>query len=661
MTQTPLRHLTVEDLWRLPRPGLPAVAPDGAFVVYAVTSFDMESNESETRLYRLDRAGAEPVAVTAKGVKSSQPAVSPDGTRLAFVRPDADKRGQLAVMRLDGGEAEIVTDLPLGLTDPRWFPDGKRIAFLAQVYKDALTLDAARERRDAHEKDKVKAYVTEDCISRYWDGWITDGRTYHVFSVDLATRAVVDLTPNFTGWFNPDHPEGCYDISPDGREIAFSADRSEPPHRKLNWDVFTVPATGGEPKNLTREFPGHENRPRYSPDGAHILYGMQRMPEFYADRVRLVLFDRKTGKHEVLTEAWDRSAANWEFAPGGKQIWFTTEDKGAHAVCRAKPAPGEPEMLHRGGTLAAGIAVAPSGVFAVWDNLSTPPEVVHMDAQGERMAWTALHHELLAGITLGAVRETTVPGANGKPCQYYEILPPGFTPERKWPLIMAVHGGPHGIWSDNFHFRWNMHLFAARGYVVVAPNPHGSTSFGQEYCDEIQGGWGDKPYRDVMAVTDALAKSGYVDAARMAAVGGSYGGYMMAWIAGQTGRFACLVNHAGCSNTLSMYASDIVDDWGRAMGGEPWEGIENIDRMNPIRHASGFQSPMLVIHGEKDYRVPVTQGLEIYNVYCMKGVPARLVVFPDENHWVLKPQSGRLWYGEVEAWLEKWIDKGPTA
>jgi dipeptidyl aminopeptidase/acylaminoacyl peptidase len=651
--------MTVDDLWAFRRPGAPAASPDGSLIVFPVTTFDMEKNEGKTRLFRLS-PGAEATPLTSAEVNATEPVMSPDGRRLAYVRKAPGGEGQLAILALDGGESEVMTDFPLGITDPHWFPDGKRIAFLAFVLVDAPTPEKTRELLKTREKEPMKARVTEDRVYRFWDGWLTDGRVPHLFVLDLATRACTDLIPDSKRFFDLMDPSGHYDIAPDGLEIAFSANAIEPPyHPVMNWDVFTVSTNGGPVQNITKDNPADDVRPRYSPDGTTILYGMQRRNDFYADRVRLVAYDRKTRRHRVLTETWDRSASAWEFIPGRNEFWVAAEDEGRTGLFRSALTDGVPALVRRGGTFDGIRPLADGGLLALKSTISSPPELYRVDASGERPL-TKLNEELASQLAWGEVKDITFRGSENRDIQAYVIFPPGFDPSRKWPLIELLHGGPHGITADQFHFRWNLHLLAARGYVVVAPNFHGSTSWGQTFAECIQGGWGDRPYRDAMAAVDAVIREGYIDESRMAATGASYGGYLVTWIAGQTDRFACIVNHAGVGDTLAEYASDVTYGWGKDLGGEPWDGIEIVDKMNPIRFAKNFRTPMLITHGERDYRVPVDQGLELYNVLKAKGVPARLIVFPDENHWIMKPRNSRFWYGEVEAWLSRWLSPKKT-
>jgi dipeptidyl aminopeptidase/acylaminoacyl peptidase len=314
-----------------------------------------------------------------------------------------------------------------------------------------------------------------------------------------------------------------------------------------------------------------------------------------------------------------------------------------------------PELLVRGG-VATGLAAARDG--AAWfthQDLSHPAELHRLAPGGPMTRLTRFNDARLAGLEFGKVEDRTFTGAGGATVQMYLIYPPGFDPAKKYPLVHAIHGGPHGIFGDQFHPRWNAHLFAAPGYVVAMVNFHGSTSWGQEFAASIVGDHPTKPFADIMAATDVLLGLGFIDASRMACIGGSYGGYMVTWIAGHTDRFCCYVNHAGVYDIHAEYASDVSQGRARAYGGEPWDGLETIDKSSPARFAAGFNDPMLVIHGDNDYRVPATQGLEVFGVLKAKGVPARLVSYPDENHWVLSPRNSRHWYGEVHAWLARFL------
>lgn len=599
-----------------------------------------------------------PRALTSAEASSSQPAWSPDGRRVAFVRkPPKDgkeAKPQVWVMSADGGEPEKVTALPLGALDPRWFPDGRRIAFLAPVIASDRTLEGTRRILKAREEDPVKAAVTEDRVYRYWDRWLTDGQVHHLFALDLGTGKVADLIPDSRRWLPLMDPAGSWRISPDGGEAAFTACRSKPPHSPLLWGVFAV--RGGRTRLVSGAQEGNARDPAYSPDGRFLVYGVQRDIAFYADRVRLVVHDRRTGHERVLLEDWDLSPEGWEFGADGR-LYFAAEAEGRRAIfaldaLNARKG-GAPRELRRGGWLSDPHA-AGGRIFATLESLASPPEAVSFRTDGRGLRrLTSFTKGRLKGIRLGRIQEARIPGADGRRIQVLLVHPPG-PARRKRPLLQQVHGGPHGVFGDQWHWRWNPHAFAAPGRLVAMVNFHGSTGWGQDFAASIQGRWGDQPYRDVMAATDWLVGRGLADPARMAAAGGSYGGYLVSWIASQTDRFRCLVNHAGVSDFQAQYASDVTHGRRKAMGGEPWENLAGMDRWNPMRHAKGFRTPMLVLHGERDFRVPFGQGLEIYAVLRAMGIPGRLVVYPDENHWILKPRNSLHWYGEVLGWLRRW-------
>jgi dipeptidyl aminopeptidase/acylaminoacyl peptidase len=633
-----MKHtMTAEDLWALPRVGQPSAG--GGKIVIPVTRY--EGASSTTTLTVL--TGNEAVALTQTDSRS--PSVSPDGSKVAFIRSsEPEGPGQLHVMPLDGGEAERVTDMPLGVIGPKWMPDGTGVLFVSPLYEEALTVEETR----AFEPPTVR--ITEQRMFRYWDRWLTDGKIPHLFHLDLATRVLRDLTPDATNWWMWNQEADSYDVAPDGEEVAFSAFTVDTPEDERRSVIFVVPIGGGPLRCITPDGTGHERRPRYSPDGASIIYGMQREIDFYADNVRLVRFDRGTGTHEVLTEDWDRSASGWVFADDGTLL-FTAEDAARVNVYRLTD--GTPEVLAVGGMFGDPVPVD-GGFVATYQDLSHPPEVVRVDGD-RRTALTSATSGVLDELELGEVEEFSFEGAAGDRIQGFLVYPPGFDASRRWPLVHKIHGGPHGVFGDAFHFRWNAHMFAAPGYVVALVNFHGSTSWGQGFAESIQGAWGAMPTEDILRATDHLLSLGFIDEDRMAIAGGSYGGYLTAWLTTQTDRFACAVAHAAVTNLSGMYASDMTRGRPRAYGADYWTDPDRVDRWSPARHAAGYSTPTLVIVGERDYRVPLTQGLELYGVLKAKGVEARLVYYPDENHWILKRDNSIRWYDEVHQWLARYL------
>ncbi|MFC2172377.1 S9 family peptidase [Acidobacteriota bacterium] len=697
------RPMTIDDNWALPRVGLPEPSPDGREFIVPVTTYSMETNEGTTRLWKIpsnatkagDGKKGDPARVlTTADASSGQPAYSPDGTLLLFVRkPGGNKDGkkggnrpnypdvpQLYLMPMKGGEPERLTDLPLGVTNPRWFPDGKRIAFFTGLYKDALTIEGTAKLKQERDEDPVKARVTEDRVYRFWDTWLTDGKVHHIFVMDIASREMMDITADSKRWIDFMDMTDQFSISPDGKEIAFDACRTKPPYDRLVWGVFTVgvpdkispKAQRGKTVWLTTHHKTNAFLPKYSPDGRYIVYGIQRELDFYADRVRLVAYDRRNGTHTVLTESWDRSAAGWTFGADPGRVYVMAEHFSRTAIfalnlqaALKKPEGYAPRELIRGGTYSKP-RVVNNRVFLQHSSLTSPPEIFSFALRDKDLIQnTGFTDPIMREIQLGAVKEMIFDGAEGHPVQMLVLHPPRKTGKgaakkvkKKYPLVQLVHGGPHGIFGDNWHWRWNAQLFASPGYVVAMVNFHGSSSWGQDFAASILGRWGDQPFHDVMIGTDHLVDSGLVDDKRIAVAGGSYGGYLVSWIASQTDRYACIINHAGVCDFQTQYASDVTQGRARSMGGEPWKNITAMDQYNPVRQAKGFKSPMLVIHGELDYRVPYVQGLEIYNIYKAMKLPARLVIYPDENHWILKPKNSVHWYGEVLDWLNRWIGKG---
>jgi len=649
------RPVNAEDLWTVPRVGAPVAFPDGQALVVPVTRWILEKNESRTQLYRV--ASGTPgaaVPITTPDASAAEPRVSPDGKQLAFTRKDSNGKSQLMLMSLQGGEPRKLTDLPLGVFDPRWLPDGSGIVFAALLIKGQFAPEQTAAEIKRRGEDPVKAQVTEERFYRYWDNWLTTGEVPHLFLYDLAKETSRDLTPDSTLWFDWMDPSGQYDISPDGREIALAGISFDSQRSLIVTRVYTVPVSGGALTCRTAGHPADDLRPRYSPDGKWLAYGMTHDPEFYADRVRLMRMDRATGKHEEWLGNWDLTPMHWEFAADGSLV-FEAEQH-ARLKLFSYSGTGEPKALTGDGSASSPAVLAGGRIAFLHQALVAPAEVrVMAQTGGTASRVTQFTDDGAAKYHTGEVREITFEGSRGENVQMFVVLPPGFEASKKYPLVHMIHGGPHGTFGDVWHARWNAQAFAAPGYIVALVNFQGSTSWGQDFAQRIQGEWAARPFEDVMKATDLLVASGLVDETRMSVTGGSYGGYMVSWIAGHTDRFKCIVNHAGVADLTAQYASDVTQGRGRAAGGEAWNGLEKQDMWSPIRFAKGMNTPMLVIHGERDYRVPVGQGLLIYGMLKAKGVPARLVYFPDENHWVLKARNSLFWYREVHEWLARWL------
>jgi dipeptidyl aminopeptidase/acylaminoacyl peptidase len=662
------RPMTAEDLWAMERVSGPAVSPDGRWTVFSVSRFSVPDNKSNSDLWLVPTDGSTPPRrLTWNEGPDSSPVWSPDSKRIAFVSRRGEGPGQLHILPVEGGEARPVTKLPVGVQAPKWFPDGKRIAFMAATWSDLNgDWDAVKKRADEQKNDKTQAKISDSRILRFWDEYRTDGRVSHVFMVDLETEKVEDLTPGMNRQMDFMSPDSNWDLSPDGQEIVYSANSTTPPYATLNFDVFVQPiGKAGEARNITASNPADDTAPVYSPDGRFILFGRGSRPEIDPDFSRLARFDRKSGQIVGIFDEWDNSPSDWTFTPDGKTVVFHAQDRGRTNIY-AMPVEGgskEPRLVARGGTTAgAEVAAGPKGALSVVfvrQSMLQPAELyVAPLAGGEPRALSSFNAERVAQLDLGKVEEMTFTGAGGDQVHMFVVFPPGFDAGKKWPLVQLVHGGPHGAFGDEFHYRWNAPLFAAPGYVVALVNFHGSTGYGQAFAEAILGNHADKPFEDVMKSTDHLIAKGYIDEKRMAAAGGSYGGYLVSWILGHTDRFAALINHAGVYDLMAQFASDATYGRPNNYGAAPWTDPERVSLYSPSRFAKNFVTPTLILHGEKDYRVPVTQGINLYGVLQAKGVPTRIVVFPDENHWVLKPQAAMLWWKETFGWLDRYIGQG---
>jgi dipeptidyl aminopeptidase/acylaminoacyl peptidase len=659
--QTSAKHaITFDDLIKLHRVSGATISKDGQWVAYAVSTPDMEANRSVSNIWILSTAGGAPAQIT-QGGRDNSPAWSPDGKTLAFLSA-RDGSSQVYLLPMEGGEAKRLTQLSTGADLFHWSPDGKSIAFTSSVYPDCKD-DACNEKRDADkEKSKVKARTYDHLLYRHWDHW-SEGKRSHLFVVPADSSVPPkDLTAGADYDVPPDERGGAEDFnfSPDSKELCFTAVTDKIEAVSTNGDLFVVPVAGGEAKRITTQ-QGFDGNPVYSPDGRSIAYHAQLTPGYESDRWRVMLYDRQSEKSENLSESFDRSATSLAWSPDSKHIYFLAENETLQPIYSMEPKAGAtPGKVVDG--FNADFAVSADGkVFvATRTSLTLPGEVFTVSSDGSGLKQlTHVNEGILEQVEMNEPEKFRFPGAGGAKVEAMLIRPPHFSTSQKYPVLVLLHGGPQTMWSDAWGYRWNAQVFSGAGYATLMINRRGSTGYGQKFTDEITNDWGGKAYEDVMKGVDAaLEKYPFLDKSRMAAAGGSYGGYMADWIATHTDRFKAIVSHAGVYDKVSMYATEELWFEEHDSQGTPWSSPENYKKWAPSTYAGElgkFKTPTLVIAGERDYRVPYTQSLELFSALERQGVPSRLLIFPDEGHWVLKPQNSQLWYKTFLDWLAAYV------
>jgi dipeptidyl aminopeptidase/acylaminoacyl peptidase len=656
------RPITFDDLISMQRVSDPHISPDGKWVVFTVATPDKEANRNASNIWLVPSNGGAAKQLTTTG-RDNTPRWAPDGKRIAFIS-SRDGESQIYSIAVEGGDATRLTNAPSGVDNLYWAPDGKSLAFTSGVFPDCHDDACTKARIDAAAKSKVKARVYDHLLYRHWTHW-NDDRHSHLFIISAEGGTSRDLTPGANYDVPPDFRGESTDIAfaPDSRELCFVAITDPIEAISTNGDLFIVPSDGSAaPKRIT-DNPGFDGHPVYSPDGKTIAYRAQLAAEYESDRWRLMLYDRASGSRTNLTESFDRSVDNLVWSPDNRTVYFTAEEHAESPIYAIQAQTGAAPRTVVPEGFNAELSFSAAGRIFVFtrSTLTQPAEIFSAGAAGGRTRQlTHFNDARLAQLDLATPEWFWFDGADSTKVQGAIIRPPHFDASHKYPTLFLIHGGPQGAWEDNWGYRWNQQMFASPGYVVVMVNPRGSTGYGQKFTDEITDDWGGKAYDDLMKGLDyAIGNYKFIDADRVAAAGGSYGGYMIDWIAGHTGRFKALISHAGPYDGTSMYgATEELWFVEHDLAGEPWTNPDSYRKSSPSTYAANFgkyKTPTLVIDGEMDYRVPYTQGLQFFTALQRQGVPSKLVIFPDEGHWILKPQNSELWYKLFQDWLAKYI------
>ncbi|MCS0631596.1 S9 family peptidase [Telluria mixta] len=659
-----LRGFTVEDLVTMERVGSPAVSPDGGRVVYTVRTTDMGKNRGHTDLYLVDLRAASPAPqrLTSDAASSTDPEWSPNGDAIYFLSSRSGS-GQVWRVPAAGGDAVRVTDLPLDVDAFRVAPTGDRMLLSMAVFRDCADLACTKARVDAKEKDKASGKVYDRLFVRHWDTW-SDGRNNVLYAAPLDASGRVNGTPvSLSGALDGDVPSKPFGdreefrFSPDGKTVVFSARIAGKTEAwSTNFDLYTVPATGGTPRNLTADNHAWDTKGVFSPDGRTLAYLAMSRPGFEADRYHIVLLDLATGKKRNVAESWDRSPGSIQWTADGKTLIADAEDIGQHRLFAIDVASGKVSPLTDKGSI-GGFDVRGDTVAFTQANLASGAQLFGMQlGTNQPKQLTHVNEEKLADVRWGDYEQFSFKGANGDTVYGHVMKPWNYEPGKKYPIAFLVHGGPQGSFGNGWSYRWNPQVYAGAGYATVFIDFHGSTGYGQKFTDAISGDWGGKPLEDLKkGLAAATAKYAWLDRPHACALGASYGGYMMNWIEGNwSDGFKCIVNHDGVFDTRGMaYSTEEqwFTDWEN--GGPYFSVPDKHERFNPVLHVNKWKTPMLVVQGDLDFRIPTAQGLSTFTALQRRGIDSKLLVFPDENHWVLKPANSVLWHHTVIGWLDQ--------
>jgi dipeptidyl aminopeptidase/acylaminoacyl peptidase len=648
------RAITVEDLWAMKRIETFDISPDGKTLAFSLTSYTFESNKGNSDIYLIDTDGKNLKAFKNSDENEVEPKFSPNGKTIAFTRG-----GQIWACDLDGSNEKQLTYVYTEASGFEWSPDGEEILFVSSVYPECTTQDCNEQKDKSKEESKVKAKIFTELMFRHWNNWRGQKRS-HLFLLDIASRTLSDLNDGNKEDVPPPAlgSSNDYNFSPDGNEIAYSINPEFSKATSTNIEIYLLRLNSSKTPILISTSKGVDCQPVYSPNGDWLAWTSMKRAGFETDKREVILFNRKSGYVKNLTEEFDRSTEEFIWSPDSKTIFFTAGNEIHSSIYKLDINSGKIDLFHKD-NYNTSIQLSKDGktLFFLKQKSDLPSEIFAQSTDGKSTLRriTFINEEILSPLEMNPVETFWCDGANGDKVQSILVKPPFFHSNKKYPMIFLIHGGPQGAWEDNFHYRWNLQMFAAAGYVVVAPNPRGSTGYGQKFTDEVSGDWAGKVYTDLMNIYDYATKNfSFIDPKNTFAAGASYGGYMINWIEGHTDRFNALFCHNGTFNIESMWGTTEelwFPEW--ELGGTPWEVHEVYEKWSPHRYINNAKTPMLIVHSAFDFRLSEEQAFQLFTSLQRLGVKSKFLYFPDETHWITKPQNAKLWWGTVFDWFNE--------
>ena len=653
------KAFTIEDLYKIQYAGEPVISPDGMHIAHTITKYDLPKGETRTNIYVMDADGNNKTQITSNG-KSSDPIWTKDSRSIYYVSTDSGV-AQVYVYSFKNGQPQRITNFSMGVNDPQLSPDNKLIAFSSEVYPECGADSKSNARTDSLTTNgPVQAYMADHLLFRHWTDYAA-GKCSHILIYDIENQTYTDVTPG--NFVSPVFMLGGgvgYSFSPDSKELCFVSNHSEHPEATTNADLFLVPVTGGKAVNITKDNEAWDGTPVYSPDGKYIAYRKQLVPGYESDLFRIAIYNRQTGTSRIITEAFDNWIDEIKWDKDSRTIYFLAEVQGYQPIYKINIVSEKIESVVQEKSVFTFNLDKKGYLYYSANSVEKPTELYRLKLSNPKKVsqLTSLNQDLASAVDIRPAETMWVAGADGKKVEVFIVKPHNFDPNKKYPLILNVHGGPQSQWMNSFRGDWQ--IYPGAGYVVAYANPHGSTGYGQEYTREISGDWGGKPFEDLMKVTDALAGLSYVDSTRMGAMGWSYGGYMMNWFQAQTKRFKCLASMMG------LY--DLNAEWGSTeelwfpnfdLKGQPWNS-DLYKKFSPSEYVRNFSTPTLIISGQLDFRIPYTQSIQYFTTLQTLGIPSRLIILKNDGHWPSTVKSMPLYYDAHLDWFHKYLGGEPA-